>query len=97
MIATLTPEARTRLRTVAFDVTDGEEKIKPKIAMAAAFWGRIDVLVNNAGIVFPGLMEEGGSKFLRRQLETNVFGVLDVTTATLPYLRESQPGELSFL
>ncbi|CAA7262140.1 unnamed protein product [Cyclocybe aegerita] len=92
MIAALTPEARTRVRTVVFDVTDGEEKIKPKIATAAAYWGRIDILVNNAGNVLPGLMEEGGSKLLRRQFETNVFGVLDVTTATLPYLRTSTSG-----
>ncbi|KAJ3495562.1 hypothetical protein NLJ89_g10607 [Agrocybe chaxingu] len=92
MIATLKPEVRKRVRTVVFDITEGEENIKPKIAIAAAYWGRIDILVNNAGYGLPGLMEEGGSKLLRRQFETNVFGVLDVTTATLPYLRANRSG-----
>ncbi|CAA7270530.1 unnamed protein product [Cyclocybe aegerita] len=92
MIATLKPEVRKRVRTVVFDITEGEENIKPKIASAAAYWGRIDVLVNNAGYGLPSLMEEGGSKLLRRQFETNVFGVLDVTTATLPYLRANRSG-----
>ncbi|KDR79472.1 hypothetical protein GALMADRAFT_243567 [Galerina marginata CBS 339.88] len=79
-----------RLRTIYLDVTDGEEKIKTQIDQAAAFWGGINVLINNAGYGLPGLMEEGGSKLLRRQFETNVFGVLDVTTAALPYLRQNK-------
>jgi len=85
-------ENTDRLRILRLDVTEGEEKIKVQIAQAAAFWGRIDVLVNNAGYGLPGLMEEGGSKLLRQQFETNVFGVLDVSTATLPYLRQSTAG-----
>ncbi|KAF9560790.1 NAD(P)-binding protein [Agrocybe pediades] len=81
---------KDRVRPLQLDVTDGEEKIKLQIDQAAKFWGHIDILVNNAGYGLPGLIEEGGSKLLRRQFDTNVFGVLDVTTATLPYLRQSK-------
>jgi NAD(P)-dependent dehydrogenase (short-subunit alcohol dehydrogenase family) len=58
----------------------------------ANFWGRIDILVNNAGLGLPALIEEGGSRHLRRQFETNVFGALDVATATIPFIRESKSG-----
>ncbi|KAF8900766.1 hypothetical protein CPB84DRAFT_1778858 [Gymnopilus junonius] len=58
--------------------------------IAVSFWGHIDILVNNAGVGLPGLMEEGGTKLLRRQLEANLFGVLDVTDAALPHLRQSK-------
>ncbi|KAF4609529.1 hypothetical protein D9613_012265 [Agrocybe pediades] len=85
---------RNRVRALRLDVTEGEEKIKVQIDEAAKFWGRIDVLVNNAGLGLPGLMEEGGTKLLRRQFETNVFGVLDVTTAALPYLRQISDSKI---
>ncbi|KAF8964496.1 hypothetical protein BDZ97DRAFT_1815400 [Flammula alnicola] len=89
-VSGIKPEDRGRLKTAQLDVTEGEEEIKSKIDSMATFWGHIDILVNNAGYGLPGLMEEGGSKLLRRQFETNVFGVMDVTTATLPHLRESK-------
>jgi len=88
----ISDEHTDRLRSLRLDVTDGEEKIKAQIDQAVTFWGRIDVLVNNAGFGLPGMMEEGGTKALRRQFDTNVFGVLDVSTATLPYLRQSTAG-----
>ncbi|TFK33479.1 hypothetical protein BDQ12DRAFT_691158 [Crucibulum laeve] len=88
LISICKPNFLDNLRTLQLDVTAGEKVIKEKIDEAAAIWGRIDVLVNNAGYGLPGLMEEGGSARLRLQFETNVFGLLDVTTATLPYLRK---------
>jgi short-subunit dehydrogenase len=48
--------------------------------------------VNNAGFGLLGILEEAGSKYLRRQFDTNVFGLMDVTNATLPYLRKAKEG-----
>ncbi|KAF8900767.1 hypothetical protein CPB84DRAFT_1021569 [Gymnopilus junonius] len=78
MISSSSIQDRNRLRTLHLDVSEGEEKIKAQIDLAVTFWGQIDVLVNNAGIGLASLVEEGGSKILRKQFETNVFGVLDV-------------------
>ncbi|KAJ7485556.1 hypothetical protein FB451DRAFT_1337677 [Mycena latifolia] len=75
------------LRLFQLDVTSGEELIKCRVADAVAAWGRLDVLVNNAGSCYLGILEEGGSALLRKQYEVNVFGLMDVTSACLPYLR----------
>ncbi|KAJ7485607.1 hypothetical protein FB451DRAFT_1337707 [Mycena latifolia] len=82
------------LRLLQLDVTAGEEIIRCKVADAVAAWGRIDVLVNNAGSCYPGLLEEGGSALLRKQYEVNVFGLMDVTSACLPYLRAQNEGTI---
>ncbi|KAF5339761.1 hypothetical protein D9611_009070 [Ephemerocybe angulata] len=91
------PEAVTQAMAVlsnskedTLDVTEGEECLKAKVDEAAAIWGRIDVLVNNAGQGLVGLSEEGGSSLYRRTFNVNVFGLIDMTTVTLPYIRESQ-------
>jgi len=88
------PELIDNFRTVLLDVTEGEEALKIKMDKAAEFWGGIDVLVNNAGFGLPGLLEEGGVKLMRRVYDTNVFGLMDVTTAALPYLRKSKDGRM---
>jgi NADP-dependent 3-hydroxy acid dehydrogenase YdfG len=49
LISSCKPDVRENLRTVQLDVTEGEEAIKDKVNKAAVIWGRIDVLVNNAG------------------------------------------------
>ncbi|KAJ6504110.1 hypothetical protein C8R47DRAFT_1038358 [Mycena vitilis] len=82
------------IRLLELDITSGESAIKPIIAKAAEFWGRIDVLVNNAGNGAKGIVEETGSAQLRLQYETNVFGTLDVTTAVLPYMRAQRSGTI---
>ncbi|KAJ2916163.1 hypothetical protein MD484_g4236, partial [Candolleomyces efflorescens] len=86
----LSESERQNLRTLQVDITAGEEVLKEKANEAAAFWGRIDVLVNNAGFGQPALAEEGGSKICRKQYEVNVFGLLDMTSATLPHIRASK-------
>ncbi|KAJ7273016.1 hypothetical protein C8J57DRAFT_1506584 [Mycena rebaudengoi] len=80
------------IRLLQLDVTDGDAAIKAKIDEAAAFWGGLDVVVNNAGTNFLGILEEGGTAYLRKQYEVNVFGVMAVTTAALPYLRAQKQG-----
>ncbi|KAJ7445656.1 hypothetical protein FB451DRAFT_1148737 [Mycena latifolia] len=73
-----------RIRLLQLDVTAGAPALKDIIAAAIAFWGRIDVLVNNAGCGAKGLVEEAG--------RMNVFGTLDATTAVLPYMRAERSG-----
>ncbi|KAG1874809.1 hypothetical protein F4604DRAFT_1680714 [Suillus subluteus] len=63
-------------------------ELDEQVDEAAKVWGRIDVLVNNAGIGLLGLLEECGVDMMTRQFRPNVFGVLDVTNAVLPYMRE---------
>ncbi|KAF9531474.1 hypothetical protein CPB83DRAFT_849078 [Crepidotus variabilis] len=94
IVSSLKPEDAERVRIQQLDVTAGEEQVKSVVNQAAKHWGGIDVLINNAGVGYHGLMEEGGSKLLRRQFEANVFGVVDVSIAALPYLRQSSNGRL---
>ncbi|KAJ7720465.1 hypothetical protein DFH07DRAFT_933087 [Mycena maculata] len=82
------------IHLMQLDITAGETTIKDIIVKAISFWGRIDVLVNNAGYGEKTLIEEGGTAHMRLQYETNVFGTLDVTTAVLPYMRAERSGTI---
>ncbi|MCX4418530.1 SDR family oxidoreductase [Streptomyces mirabilis] len=57
-------------------------------------FGRIDVLVNNAGNFFAGYFEEITPAQMRRQIETNLFGPMNVTRAVLPVLRKQRAGHI---
>ncbi|KAG2065634.1 NAD(P)-binding protein [Suillus decipiens] len=80
------------LHLLELDVTSGITVIKERVDEAAKVWGRIDVLVNNAGIGLLGILEECGVDMMIRQFRPNFFGVLDVTNAALPYMRERKSG-----
>ncbi|EGN94573.1 hypothetical protein SERLA73DRAFT_188544 [Serpula lacrymans var. lacrymans S7.3] len=82
------------LRLHQLDVSSGSKAVKCRIDEAAAIWGGIDVVVNNAGVGLPGLLEEAGSEHMMQQYKTNVFGVLDVTNAALPYMRKNRSGTI---
>ena len=80
-------------RAVKLDVTNLED-VKNAISEAVKEFGRIDVLVNNAGYGLVGAIEEASDEQVRRQFDTNVFGVLNVTREALPILREQKSGHV---
>jgi NAD(P)-dependent dehydrogenase (short-subunit alcohol dehydrogenase family) len=85
--------AHDNLLTVALDITDPEAAIAAAKAAVDRF-GRIDVLVNNAGNFFAGYFEEISAKQFRAQMETNFFGPLNVTRAILPVMRQQRGGQV---
>ncbi|MFF7603409.1 oxidoreductase [Streptomyces mirabilis] len=83
--------APDRVRALPLDVTD-PTAVRLAVDTALKEFGRIDVLVNNAGYALRGALEELSDTELRRQFDTNVFGALDVTRAALPALRAQRSG-----
>jgi NAD(P)-dependent dehydrogenase (short-subunit alcohol dehydrogenase family) len=84
---------RERLLTVALDVTD-PDAANAAVAGALARFGRIDVLVNNAGRGLIGAVEEASEAEVQAVFENNVFGTLAVTRAALPSMRERRSGTI---
>jgi len=80
-------------RAVKLDVTNLQD-IKNAISEAVKEFGRIDVLVNNAGYVLVGAIEESSDEQIRQQFDTNLFGVLNVTREALPVLRRQKSGHI---
>jgi NAD(P)-dependent dehydrogenase (short-subunit alcohol dehydrogenase family) len=78
---------------MALDVTD-KAAVDAAVAQAHAHFGRLDVVVNNAGYGLFGTIEEVTEEQARAQIETNLFGALWVTKAALPILREQGSGHI---
>lgn len=89
-IAALAPE---RVLVQRLDVTKAEEA-KAAVEAALARFGRIDVLINNAGYGIVGAVEETPEAELRAQMETNFFGAVAVTQAALPAMRSQGAGAI---
>ena len=79
------------LLAVKLDVTDPADATAA-IAAAVDRFGRIDVLVNNAGNFYAGFFEEITPEDFRAQIETTMFGPMNVTRAALPVLRSQRSG-----
>lgn len=95
-VATLDDLASTygsALLPLQLDVTDREADFAA-VKQAHDHFGRLDIVVNNAGYGHFGFVEEVTEQEARDQIETNVFGALWVTQAALPYLRAQRSGHI---
>ena len=82
-----------RVHPVRLDVTNVDDAAAAT-AEAVERFGRIDVLVNNAGVSFKGFFEEMSPEQVDRQLATNLIGPMNVTRAVLPTMRRQRSGHL---
>jgi NAD(P)-dependent dehydrogenase (short-subunit alcohol dehydrogenase family) len=80
-----------QIRATALDVTDGEAA-KAAVQTALDAFGGLDVVANNAGYANSAPIEETPDDDFRAQIETNLFGVVNVTKAALPVFREQRSG-----
>ncbi|MFD2416334.1 oxidoreductase [Amycolatopsis pigmentata] len=87
----LAERAPEQVLTARLDVTD-EGSVHRAVEAAIARFGRIDVVVNNAGHGLVGALEELSGEQVREVMETNVFGVMTVTRAVLPHMRARRHG-----
>jgi len=79
--------------TLALDVTDPEQ-VRQVVAQAHAHFGRLDVILNNAGYALVGTVEEASEADVRALFDTNYFGMLRVIQAALPLLRKQGSGHI---
>jgi NAD(P)-dependent dehydrogenase (short-subunit alcohol dehydrogenase family) len=79
------------VRAIALDVTDAAAAAEA-VQTAVAEFGSLDVVVNNAGYANSAPIEETTAEDFRAQIETNLFGVINVTKAALPVLRQQRSG-----
>ncbi|MFS1664595.1 SDR family NAD(P)-dependent oxidoreductase [Streptococcus sp. zg-JUN1979] len=91
-IVALVPEKKDQFLslTMAFD----ETSIQTAMSEVVATFGQINVLVNNAGYALLGAVEEVSMAGVRANFDVNVFGLLQVTQAVLPYMREKRSGHM---
>ncbi|WP_454914568.1 SDR family oxidoreductase [Variovorax gossypii] len=82
-----------RLRVIHLDVTN-DDSIANALAQGIAAFGKIDVLVNNAGIGLFSAFEVTPKETIREVFETNTFGVMAMTQALIPHMRERSEGAI---
>jgi NAD(P)-dependent dehydrogenase (short-subunit alcohol dehydrogenase family) len=89
----LARQKKLPLETLEMDVCD-DGSVQKAVASVYQKAGTIDVLINNAGLVYVGAVEDLRMEDWRRQFETNFFGVIRVTQAVVPQMRERRKGRI---
>src|SRR6202048_1516942 len=89
----LAGQQKLALETLDMDVCD-DASVKEGVAAVISQAGSVDVLINNAGIIYVTTVEDTSMEDWRRQFETNFFGVVRVTQAVLPGMRERRRGRI---
>ncbi|MCY0386233.1 oxidoreductase [Robbsia sp. Bb-Pol-6] len=92
-VADLAQGAPDRVLALSLDVTDGAQ-IAAAVHAARERFGRVDVLLNNAGYGYQASVEEGEEAEIRAQFDANVFGLFAMTRAVLPMMREQRGGHV---
>ncbi|KAK0499058.1 hypothetical protein EDD18DRAFT_1070799, partial [Armillaria luteobubalina] len=87
----------TSAEMLELDVTAPPDDLKKVADKAVAIYGRVDVLVNNAGYILVGAPEESTPEETFDQFNTDVFGALNVTRAFLPHMRARRTGTFVWL
>ena len=90
---TLVSQKKLPLSTVELDVCS-DESVREAVERVIGDYGAIDVLINNAGVGYMAAVEEIAMADFKQQFETNLFGVLRVTQAVLPNMRERRSGRI---
>jgi NAD(P)-dependent dehydrogenase (short-subunit alcohol dehydrogenase family) len=92
-VADLAEGAADRVLALALDVTNSSQ-ISRVVSETSKQFGRIDVLVNNAGYGYQSSIEEGEEDKIRAQFDANVFGLFALTRAVLPLMRAQRAGHV---
>jgi NADP-dependent 3-hydroxy acid dehydrogenase YdfG len=92
-IADLKEKYDENVLTLELDVTNPEQ-VKTVVTQAHAHFGKLDIVLNNAGYAFVGTIEEGSADEVRALYDTNIFGPLSVIQAALPLLRKQGSGHI---
>lgn len=92
-LADLVESAQTNTLALDLDVTDASQ-VAAAVKAAEDRFGRIDVLVNNAGYGYQASIEEGEEDEIRAQFDANVFGLFALTRAVLPLMRKHRKGHV---
>ncbi|MEV6304224.1 oxidoreductase [Actinoplanes sp. NPDC051861] len=92
-IADLAGAYGDRVRTIALDVTD-PRAAQAAVAAATTAFGRLDVLVNNAGYADVASIEDMPESEFRAQIDANFYGVVNLTRAALPVMRQQGSGHI---